>query len=155
MDVDSVAGLVVPSGAANLLLPNAAVAEIVAYRPPAAVEGAPAWLLGTLDWRDRLVPAVSIAAAGANPAEVKPGHRARLVVCFTPSGNQALPYMALLATAAPRLARFHEQSLVPDPDAAEPQDNPFVLHALRYMDQPGWIPDMDALERAVLEAKPA
>jgi chemosensory pili system protein ChpC len=147
--MQSLAGVVLPSGAADLLLPNAAVAEVVAYRSPVAIEGAPAWLLGHLDWRERLVPVVSVAAADDGVEAAAPGRRARLAVCYTPSGNAALPYLAILAVEPARLARFHAEALVP---ARAVPDNPFVLHALTYAERPAWILDLDAVERAVLEA---
>ena len=31
-------------------------------------------------------------------------------------------------------------------------ENPFVLHALTRAERPAWIPDLDAIEQAVLEA---
>lgn len=148
-DSNSVAGLLLPTGDADLLLPNAAVAEIIAYRPPMAVKGGPAWLMGEVDWRERLVPVVSVAAAQEGGTKTAPGNRARLAICFTPSGNPALAYVAVFASAPPRLARFHAQTLEPSDVGSH---NPFVLHSLRYNDAPAWIPDMDAVERSVLEA---
>jgi chemosensory pili system protein ChpC len=140
--------IVLPCGAADLLLPNAAVAEVLSFRFPTPIEDPPAWLLGNLEWRERLVPVVSVAAAG-QAKEIALDRRARLAVCFTPSGNPSLPYLAFLAVEPPRLALLLAQSLEPGPSAP---DNPFVLHALSYVDRPAWIPDFDAIERAVLEA---
>jgi chemosensory pili system protein ChpC len=148
-DAESVAGIVLPAGTADLLLPNAAVAEVVAYRSPAGIEGAPPWLLGHLDWRDRPVPVVSIAAADGGTESAAPGRRARLAVCYTPSGNAALPYVAFLAVEPARLARFRAEGLKP---AKAVPENPFVLHALTHAERPAWIPDLDAIEQAVLEA---
>jgi chemosensory pili system protein ChpC len=149
VDARSLAGVVLPAGPADLLLPNAAVAEIVAYRPPVEIAGVPPWLLGQLEWRERLVPVVSIAAAEEGGEGAAPGRRARLAVCFMPSGNTALPYVAILSVEPARLARFSAEALEP---AAERRDNPFVLYALTYAERPAWIPDLDAVERAVLEA---
>ena len=148
-DLEAVAGVVLRTGAADLLLPNAAVVEIISFRPPAEIEGSPPWLLGNLDWRERPVPVVSVAAAGGAQEDVVPGRRARLVVCYTPSGNTALPYLAFLSLTPPRLAYFHSRALRP---AQTDSENPFVLHALTYVDRPAWIPDIDAIERAVLQA---
>ena len=102
---DEVVGIVLPAGGADLLLPGSAVVEIVGYRSVSAVEKAPDRLLGNLDWRERSVPAVSVAAASGQSVQTEPGRRSCLVVCYTPSGNQALPYLALLARAAFAFAR--------------------------------------------------
>lgn len=143
-----VRGVAVPSGRADLLLPNAAVAEVITYQEPAPYPGAPPWLLGSVAWHERRVPVVSLAAADGVPAPETRGARARVVVCFTPNGNQRLPYVGILAVAPPRLARFVERELEPD----APVENQFVEHALLFAGQPAWIPDLDAVENGVLDA---
>ncbi len=143
-----VRGIVLPTGAADLLMPNAAVVEVIAYCDPEPYPSAPGWLLGAVYWRGRDVPLVSLAAAGTGAAAPRLP-RARLVICYTPSGNSALPYVGILTVTPPRLARLSAEMLEP---AQMDPDNPFVLHALTYAEQPAWIPDMDAIERAVLEA---
>lgn len=148
-DSGELRGIVLPTGAADALLPNAAVAEIMGYHLPRPYPSAPGWLLGAVSWRGREIPLVSLAAADAETATDGRAKRGRLVICFTPSGNSALPYVGLLAVAPPRLARLSAQALEPAPTAS---NNPFVLHALTYAERAAWIPDMDAIERAVLEA---
>lgn len=150
--LDDVRGVVLPTGASDLLLPNSAIAEVVGYQHPTAYTSGPGWLLGSVTWRGFSVPLVSLAMASAEPVEVARGHRARLVICYTPSGNRALPYVAILTLGPPRLARLSPQVLEPSQD---PPGNPFVLHALTYAERPAWIPDMDAIERSVLEAMDA
>lgn len=147
---EEVRGVVLPTGAADLLMPNAAVVEVIAYCDPEPYPSAPGWLLGAVYWRGRDVPLLSLAAAGTGAGAAAPRlPRARLVICYTPSGNSALPYVGILAVAPPRLARLSAEMLEP---AQMDPDNPFVLYALTYAEQPAWIPDMDAIERAVLEA---
>jgi chemosensory pili system protein ChpC len=142
-------GILLPLGPADLLLPNAAVAEVLGYRDPESVAGGPSWLLGRVAWRERSVPLVSLPAAGEPPQPVARGPRARLAVIYTPNGNAAMPYLGLLCVGPPRLARFRADNLLPaDPEG----ENPFVLHTLTHADRPGWIPDLDALELALLEA---
>ncbi|MEA3278756.1 MAG: chemotaxis protein CheW [Pseudomonadota bacterium] len=148
-DATEVRGIVLPVGAADLLLPSAAVAEIVRYRDPTPFSSAPQWLLGAVTWRDHAVPLVSVAAQGGEPGAITPGLRARMVVCFTPNGNPKLPYVGILAVGVPRLARFRTEALVPTETVPE---NLFVLHALTFADRPAWIPDMHAIERSVLKA---
>lgn len=144
---DTLAGVVLPAGNVNLLLPNSAVAEIISFRRPDPVKSDVAWLLGVLDWRENLVPAISLAAAQGDKIGEQLGRRSCFAVCYSPSGNSELPYVAILASAAPRLVDFHAVDMKPAPEA---RSNPLVLHPLIYDDQPAWIPDMDAIERAVL-----
>jgi len=149
---EAVRCVALPTGAADLLLPNIAVAEILGFRDPTPYDSAPDWLLGTLSWRGFTVPVVSVAMASANLVEAGVGQRTRVVICYTPSGNRSLPYVGIFAIGPPRLTRITPQVL--EPADAQPQ-NPFVLHGLTYAEQPAWIPDMDAIERAVLEAIPS
>jgi len=148
-DLGKVRGVVIPAGEADLLLPNAAVAEVVAYQDATPFASAPPWLIGALTWHDRSVPLVSLAAADADARNLAPGHRARSVVCYTPNGNPALPYVGLLAMGPPRLAHFRVQDLTPTDQRPA---NPLVLFALTYGERSAWIPDMDAIEMAVLTA---
>lgn len=140
------------TGEAELLLPNVAVAEVVGFRDPTPYDAAPVWLLGTLPWRGVAVPVVSLAMASEEPAEVVHGYRSRLVISYTPSGNGALPYVGIAAVGPPRLTRLSPGVLEP---VQGPRGNPFVLHALIYAERLAWIPNLDALERAVLEVMPA
>lgn len=149
---DAVRGVILPAGSSDVLLPNAAMAEILAYRELTPIPGAPPWLLGTLAWRGREVPVVSLAAAEETPAPIAPDRRARLAVCFTPDGHPELPYAALLCLAPPRLARFLADELTP---STEPPPGPFVLHTLSYAGRPAWIPDLDAIERALVDSLPS
>jgi len=149
IDPGALRGVVLPAGASDVLLPNAAVAEVLAYQPPHRLPDTPPWLLGMLRWREREVPVVSLSAASDPPEPAVPGRRARLAVCFSPDGNPELPYLGLLCVGSPRLARFAAETLEP---AAERPANPFVLHALTFAERPAWIPDLDALERAILDA---
>jgi len=144
---DTLTGIVLRDANVNLLLPNSAVAEILTYRRPDPVKGTAAWLLGVLDWRDNLVPMISLGAAqtGRKPEDI--GRRASIAVCYTPSGNPDLPYVAMLATDTPRLVNFRAANMKP---ASATRTNPFFLHPLIYDKQPAWIPDIDAIERAVL-----
>ena len=147
--VREVRGVVLPTGSAQLLMPNAAVAEVIAYFEPERYPSGPSWLLGAVHWRGRDIPLVSLAAAGEDFAAIPRLQRARQVICYTPSGNSALPYVAILAVTPPRLARLTADMLEPAQGGTE---NPFVLHTLTFAESPAWIPDMDAIERAVLEA---
>lgn len=148
-DREEVSGVVIPTGAADLLLPNAAVAEVTGYQDPTLLPSAPDWLLGMVTWRGCNVPLVSLRRADVAPEQGAHGQRAYLIICYTPSGNAALPYVGIRADGPPRLARLTAQTLVP---AQIEIGNLFVLHGLIHAERPAFIPDMDAVELAVLEA---
>ncbi len=54
-------GVLIPTGQVSLLLPNAAMNEVIDYRDATPLAtAAPAWVLGTVMWRQRPMPVVSI-----------------------------------------------------------------------------------------------
>lgn len=144
---EEVRGVVVPTGVRPLLLPNAAVAEIVAYQGIVVEPQEPLWLLGRVNWRGFTVPVISIAAAAPSAPEIGEGERSRLLICYTPNGNTELPYVGIFAPAPPHLERLRVEVLEPDD---RPDVNPFVTHSVLFAGEPSWIPDMDAIESQVL-----
>lgn len=141
-------GVVLDIGGVELLLPSATVAEVVYCEEPKPHADAPLWLLGTVPWREQDVPLVSVRAGGEDPHEVRRGPRARMAVCYSPTPDSDRPYLGILAVGPPRLTVFRAEAMG---RGERPGANPFVLHALTYMDRPAWIPDLDAIEAAVRE----
>jgi chemosensory pili system protein ChpC len=142
-------GVLLPVGERSLLLPNAAVAELVGFQEPAPEDGAPDWLLGSIQWRGRRVKVVSFGAvAGAGPAGL-PGQRLRIALLNTLNGNPELPYIGLLTLGISRLVRASADNLAPDPSGEV--DSDLVLRSVTVGGQPAWIPDLDRLERMLVE----
>ena len=57
---DSLTGLLLPLSDRTLLLPNVAVAELIAYRNPQVAAGLPQWYLGQVAWRDLRLPLAKV-----------------------------------------------------------------------------------------------
>ena len=145
-----VRGVLLATQSGQLLLPNASVSEVVGYRDPGgAPEGAPAWLLGVMQWHQATVPLVSFdTLLGLPGGDVS--HRARIAICNTLGGNPERPYIGILLRTIPHLIRVIEELIAP---LGEPGDmGPMVLRQVRISGQEAWIPDLDALEQAVDEA---
>lgn len=157
--IDGVRGLIAPTTLGDLLLPAAAVAEVVSYtggdvRPH---QGGSQWLVTDLNWLDQWVPLVDLSAAQDDRQdESTTGTRRRrrpcVLVCFTPNGNPAVPYLAILTADSPRLVRLTAADLA---EAANPQTIPLALFALEYRGRPAWVPDLDLIERETLLQVPA
>jgi len=137
--------LVLPAPTADLLLPAGAVAEILRSETLGLPEsGSPEWVIGTLQWRGQ-----SVAVARLVPVD-KRGHRSSVVVvCFSPGGNRALPYLAIASPGLPRLERVTPKALGGEPDAP-PALLWFVRAPLRLGGQAAWLLDLWALERGLL-----
>ena len=74
--LEAVHCLLIPLHKETMLLPNAAVAEVIAYSDPETIPDAPDWLQGWLSWRDRKVPLISFeVASGRKMSTDKLGKR--------------------------------------------------------------------------------
>jgi len=149
---DEVRGVVIPSVGVNLLLPNAAIAEVASFQEPTELAESAPWLLGEVQWRGLTIPVVAIGS-GANTARAALAFsRLKLIVCYTPGGDEQLPYLGVCATGMPYLARFHPDDL--QPPIVEMQ-LPFTANQLIYEDAPACIPDLDAVAQAILALREA
>ena len=147
-----VRGLIAPTTQGSLLLPSAAVAEVVAYSGEVRVhKGEPAWFLGELDWRGQRPPLIDLGAVGedmAMPGDARGrGRRPCVLISFSLNGNRALPYVGFLVADSPRLVRIRPGDLVPDKAS---EKHPLVLHAVELQGRSAWIPDLDEVERELL-----
>lgn len=144
-----VRSVLLPLCTGKLLLPNASVMEVVSYLQPEPLEGEkPAWLLGSISWREQQVPMVCFdRLTGASEVEV--GHRARIAISNTLNGNPDRPFIAILLHSVPHLVRITETSLTP---IDVPRDLGEVVQQQVIIDgEEAWIPNLDTLERLVSE----
>ncbi len=140
-------GILLPVGSHNLLLPNAAVAELIGYQEPEAEADRPDWWLGRIEWRGMRIPVISLEQAMGRDAP-KRSQRVRIAVVNSLNGNPELPYIGLLTIGISRLARVSVVNLELDPGGAV--DTPLVLESVKLGEQLAWIPDLDQLEQLVL-----
>ncbi|MCB1857750.1 MAG: chemotaxis protein CheW [Gammaproteobacteria bacterium] len=142
-----VRGVLLPLQSGQLLLPNISVSEVVGYGEPEEVpKGAPDWLLGVMSWRHYRVPLVAFESLLGMP-EKEIGHRARIALCNTINQASTLPYTGFLLRTIPRLVRVTEGVIVP---LDEQDASPMVIRHVMVNDQEAWIPDLDALEQALV-----
>ena len=139
---DAVRSLFIPVDGANLVLPNAAVAEVVSYSEPEAVANGPEWLLGKVSWRNQIIPLISFEAA-AGGARPDPAVRSRITVLNGITGNPKLRFYAVLTQDIPHLMKIDNSVIAPGTD--EPP-NGTVLSNVMINGEPAQIPNLDALE---------
>ena len=130
----------------DLLLPAAAVAELVRAQPlDAPGPGAPQWLCGSLAWRGLRLPLVRpLAVAGPT------GGRAYAAVCFAPAGETAAPFFAIESPGMPRLEWVTPETLSAETLSPAQAECPFIQVALSLLGRPAGLVDLDAVERSVL-----
>lgn len=144
---DELRGVIVQTGAGQLLLPNSVITEVLSFSDPDAVEGAPEWLLGLIRWRGWQVPLLDFASlAGVqsrSPAQSQGGRR-RVIVVKALGGNPRMPYMAIMADGFPRLVTVKASTLEAPADAT---DLAACIRAIANLnDEEAIIPDLDQVE---------
>ena len=142
--VDAVHCLLMPLQGEYLLLPNAAVAEVIAYQDAEAIPDAPDWLLGKFVWRDHQVPLISFERASGGEYDGIGG--ARIAVLNTLNGNPRVPYIAVVLQGIPRLQLVQPTTLG---KAEATSSRPSTSAELRINDRTLLIPDLDDLEQRI------
>lgn len=146
-DTDEIRGVMIEVAGARLLLPNAAISEVLSYAEPDPVTDAPAWLLGRIRWRGWQLPLVSFARL-AGTAEEAGGLGSKVVVLKAFGGDARLPFFALLTSGFPRLVTVSRDALVADGDDGGEQP-PGVRMRVLLADDAALVPDLSAIEGAI------
>ncbi|MCW8899087.1 MAG: chemotaxis protein CheW [Gammaproteobacteria bacterium] len=139
--------LTIPLYDETALLPNAAIAEVVAYKNPTAIEDGPDWFLGYLEWRDKKVPLISFE--GVSGKEVHPPVKnSRVAVLNTLTGNAQMPYVGILTQGIPSLAIVQEQGLA-DKDNMD-KSRPSVAAFVELGGVDALVPNIDDIEQRLM-----
>ncbi len=143
--------LMIPLTNDILLLPNAAIAEVVACQKPIPVAGTPDWYLGKHTWRDYQVPVIAFEVLNGDVSgEVAINRNSRIAILNTLNGNMRLPYIGLITQGIPRLQVVQNKSLEPNPNTAD-RKNIYVNEFVMVNGEPVSIPNLDMLERVIQE----
>ncbi len=145
-DAESLTGLLMPLADRMLLVPNVAVAELIPYRAPQAVQGMPAWFLGQVQWRDLSLPLLSFeAASSGEPQPV--GSAARVAVLNAVGGRDHVKFIAMLVQGIPHSIKVDASLARADVELA-----PLELDAVNLGDMQARIPDLVGLEQKLANA---
>ena len=104
--------IVLKTNSDELLLPNAAVAEIVPIKNIINVANRPNWMLGYLDWRGNSVPLVSFEAMGGARMPSLASGAIKAAMLFSISEDKDFPFMSILVQGAPSVVNVNEQDIV-------------------------------------------
>ena len=136
--------LLVPLSEDRLIVPRACVAEVVRLSQPAPVSGAPDWLVGTLDWSGRAVPAVSFESLIGRALPPLTG-RTRVVIFHAITGTVRGGYYGLLTQGFPQLVRVNREVLKVDTAKAYATEDPVVTR-VRMINEYPLVPDLEVIE---------
>ena len=97
----SVRCMLLPLTSLNLLIPNSAVAEIIGYSTPRALDNTSDWFAGVVLWRGVYVPVVAVEQM-CNVSTAQVGPRARIAIIYNPEKDPELPYLGIHMQDIPR-----------------------------------------------------
>lgn len=128
----------------TLLLPNAAVVEVISRDSVKPVEGAPAWMIGNYEINGRRVPVVSFEAlnGGQRPQDAR---RARVVVLHSFGKHLEAHALGVLTQGYPHLVTLNRNAMKPSP-LRDTDRNDLVLSRTRIASQDAVIPDLETIE---------
>ena len=150
---DEIRGVVLQCAGERVLLPNATVAEVMSrVQIRHAAAGGPAWLAGDLEWQGFTVPVIAFGQFTGLGSDVLAGPL-KVVVLKALGGHAGLPYYALLTESFPQLIAVPRDGLLAD--ASEEMVPAGVHMRVLLGEQTALLPDLDALEQALLAAMPA
>lgn len=145
--IEELYSLLVPLAEGRLVVPRACIAEVAGFSEPETVSGAPAWLLGRIEWNGRSIPLVSFEGA-CGEAMPRNGPRSRVVVFRTITDSLRAGYFGMVTQGFPQLVRVNPGVLAPDTASDWPADSP-VLCQVRMVNQRPLIPDLERLENMI------
>ena len=143
--VAQITGLLLALSDRLLLVPNTAVAELVAYRNVQPAENSPNWLLGQIAWRDLSLPLLALEAVeNDTPVDLD---SARVVIINAIGGRPKFRFFALLIKGIPRSVRIDDslQRLSDEPLQA------LELDAVSIDGEVAKIPDLAGLEQKLAD----
>ena len=96
----------------HMMLPNTAVAEVLAFERPEPFKQGPAWLLGELAWRDWQVPVICFEQLINKSSRTSVTPKARILIIKTLGESTQVNYIGVVIQGLPRLKKVTATSLV-------------------------------------------
>ena len=134
-----------------VVVPNAAVAEIISVQDVRESEGSPKWMLGKTRWRGVELPVVSYEAAGGEEAQAV-NLNTQIAVMYSASDDEDMkyPYIGLAMNGVPHVSTFSRDQINTDEHAVN--DHPMVAQKVRINGAAAGILDILAIEEMLQQA---
>jgi hypothetical protein len=136
----------IPGGA--LVIPGSVVAEVVDFTEPQSFGRGPEWLLGEIGWNVWKIPLVSLSLLAGTSNDTRVSPRSRLLVLKTLTEESSVLHVAVPISGLPRLLRVSRGSL----EEVDGETPPGIFTHVVIDNQPGLIPDLEALAKTIEEA---
>jgi len=133
---------------AEILMPNASVAEIIPIKNIINVANKPGWMLGYLDWRGNSVPLVSFEAMGNERMPSLATGNVKAAILFSIGEDSQFPYLSILMQDAPKIVNVKEDDIISNKDEVT---HPAVEDQVMIDDAAYSIINLEKLESIVKE----
>ena len=140
----------------NVIVPSAAIAEMVSAQGASKVDNVPEWYVAKMRWHDVDVPLVSFEAASGEAAKVV-NQNTQIAMIYT-AGDEGgrYPYIGLVISGVPHVTQFSRDQMVVDPDSLlEARTHPMVAQKTRINGAAVSILSIDNIEAMIKEAEVA
>jgi len=112
MAVVEIRTIMAPLTNGYVVLPNSAVAEVLAYTVPEPFKASPIWLLGEIAWHGWQVPVISYEQLIDENAGHISTSRARILIIKTLGESTQVNYIGLVIQGLPKLKKVTAESLI-------------------------------------------
>jgi chemosensory pili system protein ChpC len=130
----------------KLVLPNAAVAEIIPIQNIINVANKPAWMLGYLDWRGNSVPLVSFETlAGVRMPSLASGD-IKAAILYSISDDKEFSFMSILVRGAPKILAVGQTDVMSNKEEVY---HPAVEQKVLVCEENASIVDLEKLENLI------
>jgi chemosensory pili system protein ChpC len=130
----------------TLVLPNAAIAEIVPIRNIINVANKPDWMLGYLDWRGNSVPLVSFESLGGVRMPSLASGDVKAAVMYSISDDKAFPFISILVQGAPKVVTVDSSCVIANKEEIH---HPAIEQKVMLREDDASVVDLDKLEQLV------
>lgn len=112
MAIAEIRTIMAPLTDGYVVLPNSAVAEVLAYSAPEPFKASPIWLLGEIAWHGWQVPVISYEQLIDENAGHISTSRARILIIKTLGESTQVNYIGLVIQGLPKLKKVTAASLI-------------------------------------------
>ncbi len=143
--VENIRCMLLPLAQDWLLLPNVAVAEVIAYVESSSISSEYD-ILGEIDWRGVTVPILSFERL-CKLDEQDNSIRDRIAILYHPDGDKQKPYLGVKLSDIPRSFLADVDSLVDEEITLNQKE--YVLNQLTHDGDRIFIPNLDELFKSL------
>lgn len=134
----------------NVVVPNAALAEIVSLRDVNKISNAPQWVLGKMHWRGVDIPLVSFEAAAEGAGAAMSANQAAVIHLISNDGKAAYPYVGISISGVPHISDFSKEQIATD--TQERKAHPMVAQRIRINGAAASILDISSIAAMLKKA---